>query len=177
MLNAITLAAGVAVASLLPARLALWQIPKVAAARTAQPGHVLAPLNSAGAPPTRRGLAAALAPLLGSPALGPHVGALVTGLADGSPIFSRQVMSAFVPASSEKLITAVAALDILGPQARLTTRIVTGPTPGSVVLVGGGDPTLAVRRPPGAGYPEPATLAALANSTAGWLRAHGRPTV
>ena len=38
---------------------------------------------------------------------------------------------------------------MLGPAARFTTRVAPGPTPSSVVLVGGGDPTLAAGlRPP-----------------------------
>ncbi|TDN46613.1 D-alanyl-D-alanine carboxypeptidase/D-alanyl-D-alanine-endopeptidase (penicillin-binding protein 4) [Curtobacterium flaccumfaciens] len=44
--------------------------------------------------------------------------------------------------STMKLLTASAALSALGPDRRFTTRIVAGTTPGSVVLVGGGDPTL-----------------------------------
>ena len=45
-------------------------------------------------------------------------------------------------ASVMKVITAAAALKVLGPDARLTTRVVAGSTPGSVILIGGGDPTL-----------------------------------
>jgi D-alanyl-D-alanine carboxypeptidase/D-alanyl-D-alanine-endopeptidase (penicillin-binding protein 4) len=45
------------------------------------------------------------------------------------------------------------------------------------VLAGGGDPTLAVRRPPRGEYPRPATLAALAGATAAWLRHRGERRV
>ena len=41
MLNVCTLAAGVAAAALLPARLALWDIPRVAAAPLVPPRQVL----------------------------------------------------------------------------------------------------------------------------------------
>lgn len=41
-----------------------------------------------------------------------------------------------------KVITAATAIQVLGPDARLTTRVVAGSTPGSVILIGGGDPTL-----------------------------------
>jgi len=92
-------------------------------------------------------------------------------------LFSRQAGSPFVPASNAKLLTAVAALSTLGPSARFTTRVVTGSRPGSLTLVGGGDPTLAAGNPPRSDYPQPATLAALAASTARWLSARHVRTV
>src|SRR5262249_48032237 len=64
--------------------------------------------------------------------------------------------SPFVPASNAKLLTAVAALSTLGPSARFTTRVVAGARPGSLTLVGGGDPTLAAGHPPRPGQPQPA---------------------
>lgn len=42
-----------------------------------------------------------------------------------------------------QIITAAAVLKVLGPDARLTTKVVAGSSPGTIVLVGGGDPTLA----------------------------------
>src|SRR5215467_11930220 len=177
MLNVFTLGAGVAVAGLLPARLALWQVPRVARARLQAPGQVLAPAGPGAPLPSRRRLAAALAPLLATPALGKHAGAVVTDLDTGAVLFSRQAGSPFVPASNAKLLTAVAALSVLGPSARFTTRVVTGAKPGSLTLAGGGDPTLAAGPPPRTDYPRPATLAALAASTARWLGAHGQRKV
>jgi D-alanyl-D-alanine carboxypeptidase len=172
LLNVFTLGAGVAVARMLPARLALWQIPRVAKARQAAPGAVLTPAGERGPGPDPRRLAAILAPLAASSSLGQRVGLIVTDLDTGAVLFARQAGSAFTPASSAKLLTAVAALSVLGPSARLTTRVVTGANPGSVVLVGGGDPTLAAGRPPTSDYPQPATLISLAASTARWLTAH-----
>jgi D-alanyl-D-alanine carboxypeptidase/D-alanyl-D-alanine-endopeptidase (penicillin-binding protein 4) len=55
--------------------------------------------------------------------------------------------------------------------------VVAGARPGSLTLVGGGDPTLAAGNPPRSDYPQPATLAALAASTARWLSAHHVRTV
>jgi serine-type D-Ala-D-Ala carboxypeptidase/endopeptidase (penicillin-binding protein 4) len=176
MLNVFTLGAGVAVANMLPARLALWQIPRVARAQLAVPGSVLIPAGAQGPAPNRRRLAAALAAKAASSALGRHVGLVVTDLESGSALFSRQAGSGFVPASSAKLLTAVAALSTLGPSARFTTRVVSGAR-GSVILVGGGDPTLAAGQPPRSDYPQPATLRSLAGATARWLHAHGERRV
>ena len=177
MLNVFTLGAGVAVAGLLPDRLALWQVPRVTRAEVAAPGPVLSPAGSHGPLPSRKRLAAVLAPLVGAPPLGQHVGAVVTDLATGEVLFSRQAGLPFVPASNAKLLTAVAALSTLGPAARFTTRVVAGAKPGSLILVGGGDPTLAAGNPPRSDYPRPATLAALAGSTARWLSARHVRTV
>ena len=48
MLNVFTLGAGVAVANMLPARLALWQIPRVATKRLTISQSVLAPAGAQG---------------------------------------------------------------------------------------------------------------------------------
>jgi D-alanyl-D-alanine carboxypeptidase/D-alanyl-D-alanine-endopeptidase (penicillin-binding protein 4) len=177
MLNVFTLGAGVAVAGLLPDRLALWQLPRVASAQVEAPGPVLSPAGSHGPRPSPKRLAALLAPLIGAQPLGRHVGAVVTDLATGEVLFSRQAGSPFVPASNAKLLTSVTALSTLGPSARFTTRVVAGPRPGLLTLVGGGDPTLAAGNPPRSDYPQPATLAALAASTARWLSARHVRTV
>ena len=55
-------------------------------------------------------------------------------------------------------MTAVAALAALGPSARFSTAV--RQAGGTIVLVGGGDPTLAVNGYPSSDYPRPATLAA-----------------
>jgi serine-type D-Ala-D-Ala carboxypeptidase/endopeptidase (penicillin-binding protein 4) len=120
---------------------------------------------------TVAGVASALSPMLRSAALGSHVGAVVDDLSTGQVLLSRDAGSGFAPASTAKLAVAVAALDVLGPAATFTTRVVSGPTASSIVLVGGGDPTLAAGHPPASNYPQPATLAALAAQTARALRA------
>jgi D-alanyl-D-alanine carboxypeptidase/D-alanyl-D-alanine-endopeptidase (penicillin-binding protein 4) len=186
LLSVFTIAAGAAVAHMLPPRLALWRVPTVSARGLAEAEPVLSavdPLVSgashtgkfrqAGQLTTAAGVTAALSGILGSPALGPHVGAVVDDLSTGQMLLARQGGSAFAPASTAKLAVATAALEVLGPAARLTTRVVAGPTTSSVVLVGGGDPTLAAGRPPASDYPQPATLASLAEETARALRARG----
>ncbi len=117
-----------------------------------------------------------LGPLLGQKALGQHVGAAVLDLASGRLLYGHSADAPFEPASTAKLLTAAAALSTLGPDFRLTTRVVAGSRAGQVVLVGGGDPTLATA-PPAGFVPAPASLPALARATAAALRAHGTTTV
>src|ERR1022692_2142035 len=113
MLNACTLGAGVAVAGLLPARLALWNIPRVATAPVAAPGQVRRRARRSGPLPTSGGLSSALPPILASSALGSHVGVVVTDPASGAVLWSSGARSPTQPASTAKLITAVAALTVL----------------------------------------------------------------
>ena len=138
MISVFTLAAGVAVATLMPARLALWNIPRVAARPAAAASQVLPGTRSAAPVPTSQGLSAALSGILGSGALGKQAGAEVIDTGTGRVLFARGATALIQPASTTKLVTAIAALDVLGPSARFTTRVVAGPSPGSIVLVGGG---------------------------------------
>ena len=68
---------------------------------------------------------------------------------DGRVVYERRSSQTFVPASAMKFATALAALDILGADARFTTRFVTNKQPkngvieGDLYVVGGGDPLLA----------------------------------
>jgi D-alanyl-D-alanine carboxypeptidase/D-alanyl-D-alanine-endopeptidase (penicillin-binding protein 4) len=66
----------------------------------------------------------------------------------GEILFDRGADQPVRTASVLKVLTASAALAVLGPDYRLTTRVVDGAEPGTVVLVGGGDATLS-RLPPG----------------------------
>lgn len=177
LINVLSLGAGAALAGMLPARLAQWKIPLVAGHRVVQPGALLAGPGGSPAVPTTAGLAARLSGLLGRPVLGPHVTAVVADQSTGKVLYSRDGGSPAAPASTTKLATAVAALAILGPAARLRTSVVQGGTASRIVLVGGGDPTLAAGRPPAGDYPQPATLQALAAATARSLRARHRHSV
>jgi D-alanyl-D-alanine carboxypeptidase/D-alanyl-D-alanine-endopeptidase (penicillin-binding protein 4) len=186
LLSVFTITAGVAVARMLPPRLAMWRLPTVASHSLAAAGQALSPVPDPGQGPagsalaghsgqlaTAAGIAAALSPILHSAALGRHVGAVVDDLSSGRVLLSQDAGSGFVPASTAKLAVAVAALDMLGPAATFTTKVVAGLAPSSIVLVGGGDPTLAAGHPPASDYPQPATLASLAAQTARALRARG----
>jgi serine-type D-Ala-D-Ala carboxypeptidase/endopeptidase (penicillin-binding protein 4) len=177
MINVFTLAAAIAVALMLPPRLAALKVPTVAAGRVHGPGAVLDPGTGSGSLPTASGLRSALAGPLSAAALGPRVSAVVADPVTGQVLLSRDGTRMLTPASTTKLVTSAAALAVLGPDATFTTRVVNGTTPDSVVLVGGGDPVLAVKPYPAQDYPQPATLAHLAAATARKLRAQGRRTV
>jgi len=131
----------------------------------------------AGPLPTANGLRQALAGPLSAAALGPQVSALVADPVTGRVLLSEHGTRLMTPASTTKLATGLAALAVLGDDARFTTRVVRGAAPDSIILVGGGDPTLAVNPFPARDYPQPATLASLAASTARVLRAQGRRAV
>ena len=177
MINVFTLAAGIAVARMLPPRLAALRVPTVAAGRVDGAGTVLAPATAGGSLPIASGLRAALAGPLSAAALGPRVAAMVADPATGRVLLSQGGTLLLTPASTAKLVTSATALAVLGANATFTTRVVHGATPGQIILVGGGDPTLAVNQFPAQDYPQPATLASLAAQTARALKAQGRTTV
>ncbi len=109
---------------------------------TAQPGVV--PVADTAPEPTPSGLAATLAPALADPNLGDLTGR-VSDAISGTPLWVRGADVPMQPASTNKALTAAAALLTLERDARLTTTVVAADQrrqPGLVVLKGGGDPTL-----------------------------------
>jgi D-alanyl-D-alanine carboxypeptidase/D-alanyl-D-alanine-endopeptidase (penicillin-binding protein 4) len=132
---------------------------------------------SAANDPTTAGLTATFAPLLADPSFaGEEVAMVVADAATGRVLYDHDGSDVAPPASTAKLAVAVAALQVLGPDADLTTRVVQGSGPSQIVLVGGGDPTLsgpAAVGPVSPGYPTPASLTTLAQQTAVQLRTRG----
>lgn len=125
-------------------------------------------------------VAAALSADLADPDLGRHVVAEVAPLEPGAPGWSAGD-GRYLPASTTKLLTLGAALEVLGPDHTFTTRVVRGERPGEVVLVGGGDPLLASRPlTPAEGestYPVRADVSSLALTAAEALAGNGRVRV
>ncbi|WP_328421259.1 D-alanyl-D-alanine carboxypeptidase/D-alanyl-D-alanine-endopeptidase [Micromonospora sp. NBC_00389] len=108
------------------------------------PSDVLAGPDPNAALPTPEGVRAALDPLIGADALGDRVNVSVADVTAGQTLFAKGADDGTVPASVTKLATGVTVLAARGPAYRIPTRAVAGAKPGEVVLVGGGDPTLAV---------------------------------
>ena len=90
---------------------------------------------------------------------------------DGTVLFDRQGGTPASTGSVMKVLTAAAALMVLGSDYRFTTTVQVGSTPNTIVLIGGGDPTLA--RYGDNVYPGAASLIDLANQTnAQWAASH-----
>ena len=177
VINVFTLVAAIAVARMLPERLAALKVPALAPAAVAGGGTVLTTGTGTSPVPTASGLRAALSGPLSAAALGSSVSALVADPATGQVLVSEHGTQLMTPASTTKLATSLAALAVLGGDHRFSTRVVRGATAGSIILAGGGDPTLAVNPFPAGSYPQPATLSSLAASTARALIAQGHRSV
>lgn len=125
-------------------------------------GALLPPASDAALAPTAGGLQDAVDATLADPAIAGRLAVSVIDALTGEPLLERGATTPVTPASTAKIATAVAVLTSLDPDTRLTTRVVAGASPGEVVLVGGGDTTLAgpevARR-----YPGPARLTDLAD--------------
>lgn len=111
---------------------------------TAQPGIV--PLADSATKPTPDRLTATLAPLVADPNLG-LLGGRITDAITGAQLWAQGADIPLQPASTNKVLTAAAALLTLDRDARLTTRVLTTGQSGVVVLKGGGDPTLSAAAP------------------------------
>ncbi len=79
---------------------------------------------------------------------GATVGALVVGADDGVVLFERGADRPLTPASNQKVLTALAALQTFGPAHRFHTRLLADHKPdasgriGALAIQGGGDPAL-----------------------------------
>ena len=83
-----------------------------------------------------------VAALASDPRLSAFAG-FVVNATTGETLYDLNGTTAQRTGSVLKVLTAAAALNILGPTAQLSTRVIDGSAPGVIVLKGGGDPTLA----------------------------------
>jgi D-alanyl-D-alanine carboxypeptidase/D-alanyl-D-alanine-endopeptidase (penicillin-binding protein 4) len=147
-------------------------IPTVdAGAQPLQPASASAPIPDAAA------LATTMAPAVHDPALGSLPGVVVRDAFTGQTLLQQSPDRPRTPASTAKLLTALAVGTTLDPLSTLPTTVVQGSTPGEIVLVAGGDTMLSK----GAGRPSAvegrAGLGDLASQVAAALQAAGRSTV
>lgn len=126
---------------------------------------LLAPAAADAPVPSANGLRRALSLALRDRGLGTRLALSVRDAASGRELLDLGGAIAVTPASTAKIVTALAALAVLPPEARLTTRVLQG-GPGDVVIVGAGDPLLAGQWTT-AGFPQRARLADLAAQLAG----------
>ncbi|MFI5825328.1 D-alanyl-D-alanine carboxypeptidase/D-alanyl-D-alanine-endopeptidase [Streptomyces rishiriensis] len=96
--------------------------------------------------------------------LGGNVSGVVLDSASDRTLWDHNGATALMPASNTKLATATAALTVLGPEHRFTTKVVYGD--GTLTLVGGGDRTLTS-----------ADLAEMASTAVAGLKAAGLTSV
>lgn len=114
------------------------------------------PKAKAKAKPTDKGPAAADATtvegVLGSAELaGAKVGIVVQSLADGRVLLSKNPDQPLIPASTNKIVTGAAALDVLGPKYQFRTEIyidgklaADGTVNGNIYVKGTGDPSTTI---------------------------------
>lgn len=110
----------------------------------------LVPVADSAAVPTTAGMTAALAAAVANPNLG-NLSGRITDARTGTQIWEQRADVPMQPASTNKILTAAAALLTLDRNARVTTIVQAADQsrmPGVVVLVGGGDPVLSAA-PPG----------------------------
>lgn len=119
-------------------------------------------------------LKAAVSPALGASVLGPHVGFSAVSPSNGNELVSSG-QGPYVPASTTKVLTSFAALSLIDPQTRFATRVVRSGD--QIVLVGGGDPYLAVKRTKKDDPVVRADLTTLAARTAAALKKSGTTRV
>jgi D-alanyl-D-alanine carboxypeptidase/D-alanyl-D-alanine-endopeptidase (penicillin-binding protein 4) len=115
----------------------------------------------------------ALAPALADPHLA-DLRAVVAPL-QGRPVLDLG-QGVSMPASTMKLLTATAALEVLGTDRTFATRVVAAGR-GRIVLVGGGDPFLSGKQPTEGTAARDASLQTLARLTAASLKERGISTV
>jgi D-alanyl-D-alanine carboxypeptidase/D-alanyl-D-alanine-endopeptidase (penicillin-binding protein 4) len=116
-----------------------------------------------GTAPTTAGVRAQIDKLAKAKAL-KQSGVVVVDPGSGQVLYDKQASRPLIPASTAKILTAAAALEVLGPNTRLTTRAVEQAD--VVYLIGGGDATLPRSLKTDDQPDGPASLRRLARNTA-----------
>lgn len=141
--------------------------------------HAALSLDPAAPTPAKEAVEELVAEFAADPLVGPDPGVLITVAQTGDVLGELNPDAPMVPASTTKLLTAVAALDSVGAGYTFRTNIVDGAggDPDGITLVGSGDLTLGA----GEGDPEAAIgrggLETLAAEVATELTSQGRTTI
>jgi D-alanyl-D-alanine carboxypeptidase/D-alanyl-D-alanine-endopeptidase (penicillin-binding protein 4) len=118
---------------------------RTSGAATSGAATVTATGTDAGFTPAQLRMQRMLSTRVRNPIFGSNVSGFVVDHASGSAVWGRYSATGMVPASTTKVLTAVAALRVLGPDSRVTTRVRRGgrtTTTQVVYLVGAGDQAL-----------------------------------
>ncbi|MFL6240582.1 MAG: D-alanyl-D-alanine carboxypeptidase/D-alanyl-D-alanine-endopeptidase [Actinomycetes bacterium] len=137
------------------------------------PASAVLALDRRAPAPSAVALRTALAPFVRAPALGHSLVGAVVDVSGRRTAYALNAEAAVPPASTTKLVTAAAALRFLRADDAFRTRVAIGTTPrtsSTVVLIGGGDPTLAGPNAALPAYPPVAHLTDLVRRTAAALR-------
>ena len=148
--------------------------PKNTASQSANP----TPTTTGSASPTATAATCSVAKLAADPRLG-NLQAIVVDNATGKTLFDIGGETGGATASTMKLLTAAAALKVLGPNYRVTTKVYADPADTShIYFVGSGDPTLSRtangRQSVYQNAPKLSDLAVLIN---GWAKANSVPAI
>ena len=100
--------------------------------RGATAAPAVLPVGVVGTAPWAAAVAAALAGSAGRRRLGGRTLGQVVDVGSGSGLQHAGETTGAAPASTEKIVTAAAVLSVYGPQDRVTTTVIAGPTPGAV---------------------------------------------
>ncbi|MGW7534740.1 D-alanyl-D-alanine carboxypeptidase/D-alanyl-D-alanine endopeptidase [Amycolatopsis sp. NPDC054798] len=115
--------------------------PKGSAPDPADASLALHGPDTSGQGPSANGVAAKLSGPAGAAALSQLSGSVIDP-ASGTVLWDHASNNPLTPASTTKILTVAAALLAMEPTKRISTKIVQGAQPGTVVIVGGGDPSL-----------------------------------
>jgi D-alanyl-D-alanine carboxypeptidase/D-alanyl-D-alanine-endopeptidase (penicillin-binding protein 4) len=142
----------------------------------ASPAQTLPVLDESAPVPDAAEIASSLDALVKDPRMGSQVGGVVLDRITGEVLAQSNAGTPMVPASTQKIFTAAAALASPGPEVTLTTKVVELGS-GTIALVGGGDMMLAAGEGDPLAVNGRAGLADLAAQVAGKLQLTGATTV
>lgn len=142
-----------------------------------RPADPLPILDGKGAPITGDTIATLAAKLAkNKDTLGPSVAVVVSDTFTGDPITAVNADTPIVAASVQKILTGLAAMDVLDPNSRISTTVVQAGN-NTLYLVGGGDMMLAANTGDPDAVNGHAGMRNLAEDTAASLKLTGRTTI